>query len=307
MQLSQVKSLIPESARGKGRLAALCGGILLSFDSVFIRLSGVGGFDTAFLFGLFSALSMALLIQATDPRGLAGTLRADGWPVLVSALLIVGSASSFVLSIKHTTVANTVFIMSSRPVATALVSWLLLRERTNKALWLAIAGVMTGISIVVSGSLESGNLTGDLFAVFTVLCLGLNGTLWRRYKDISRPAVVGLGGLFIALVMFIPAHPAAYSWETWLIMAAMGMLSAPIGRVLNALSARYIPAAEMATITLINVVLAPIWAFAFFDEQPPLPTMTGGSVILLSIGTYLFLTGRKAVLKPLQPAQEAGA
>lgn len=300
MRLFQVKGLLPESARGKGRLAALGGGVLLSFDSVFIRLSGVGGFDTAFLFGLFSALSMALLIQATDPRGLAGTLREDGWPALVSGLLIVGSASSFVLSIKHTTVANTVFIMSSRPVATALVSWLLLRERTSKTLWLAIAGVMAGISIVVSGSLQSGNLTGDLLAVFTVLCLGLNGTLWRHYKNISRPAVVGLGGFFIALVMFIPAHPAGYAWETWLIMAAMGMLSAPLGRVLNALSARYIPAAEMATITLINVMLAPIWAFCFFAEQPPLTTILGGGIILASIGTYLFVTGGKSA--PAKPA-----
>ena len=94
--------------------------------------------------------------------------------------------------------------------------------------------------------------------------------------------------------MFVPAHPSAYSANTWLIMAAMGMLSAPLGRVMNALSTRYIPAAEMATITLINVVLAPIWALLFFAEQPPTATMIGGGTILAFIGGYLFVTSRNS-------------
>ena len=79
MNISSVKTILPDNDHGKGRLAALGGGLLLSFDSVFIRLSGVGGVDTAFLFGLFSAISMALLIQITDPRGLVRTLVESGW------------------------------------------------------------------------------------------------------------------------------------------------------------------------------------------------------------------------------------
>lgn len=291
MIVSSVKRFLPENAQSRGRLAALGGGLLLSFDSVFVRLSGTGGFDTAFLFGLFSAISMALVIQLTDPRGLVRTLSESGWPVVVSALLIVGSASSFVLSIKHTSVANTVFIMSARPVLTALAAWFFLREKTVKSLWFAIAGVMCGIFIVVSGSLTGGSFLKDGFAVIAVICLALNGTLWRRYKEMSRFAVVGLGGFFIALAMFIPASPSQFSLRTWLIMAAMGLISAPLGRVLNALSSRYIPAAEMATLTLINAVLAPIWAFLLFNEQPPAATLIGGAVIFGSIAFYILMTG----------------
>lgn len=290
MNTLTVKSIIPESAQQKGRLAALCGGFLISFDSVFVRLSGTGGVDTAFLFGLFSAISMGVLIQITDRRGLIGTLRDGGWPLLVSGLLLMGSASNFVLSIKHTSVANTVFILSARPVFTALAAWIFLRERTSKALWLAIAGVMGGIFIVVNGSLESGNLLGDGFALITVACLGLNGAMWRKYKEMSRLAVVGLGGFFIALVMLFPSSPSEFSLNTWLVMGCMGLVSAPLGRVLNALSSRYIPAAEMATMALIGVVLAPTWAFVFFREQPPMATLAGGGVILVAILSYVFMT-----------------
>lgn len=203
-------ALLPADSHDEGRLAALCGGLLLSFDPVFIRLSGVSGFDTVFLFGLFSAIAMAVLVQATDERGLAGTLRAGGLPLILSGLLILGSASSFVLSVKHTTVANTLIIMSGRPVMTALAAWLFLRERTPKGLWLAIAGVAAGIFMVVSGSLRSGHLAGDGLALMAVVCLGLNGVLWRRYRDMSRMAVVGLGGLFLALIMFPLATPSRF-------------------------------------------------------------------------------------------------
>jgi drug/metabolite transporter (DMT)-like permease len=61
--------------------------------------------------------------------------------------------------------------------------------------------------------------------------------------------------------------------------------------VLNALSSRYIPAAEMATLTLINAVLAPIWAFLLFNEQPPAATLIGGAVIFGSIAFYILMTG----------------
>ena len=294
MSSSAIIAMLPDDTRDKGRLAALGGGLLLSFDPVFIRLSGVGGFDSAFLFGLFMALSMALWIQTTDKRGLIGTLRAGGLPMLVSGLLVLGSASCFVLSIKHTTVANTMIILSGRPVLTAAASWLFLREKTPRSLWLAIAGVMAGIYVVVSGSLGSGNVAGDLLAMGGVLCLGLNGTLWRRYRAISRMAVVGLGGLFVALAMSVPASPSAIPGPAWLIMAAMGLGSAPMGRVLNAVSSRYIPAAEMATIALTSVVLAPAWVFLIFAERPPAATLAGGAVVLGSILAYILFTRRRA-------------
>jgi drug/metabolite transporter (DMT)-like permease len=294
MTLTQLMTFIPEDARTKGRVAALMGGTLLSFDAIFVRLSEAGGYETAFLFGLFSALSMGALIQATDRRGLAGTLRESGWPAVLSGLLMLGSAGMFVLSIKHTAVANTMMILSGRPVLTAAAAWLLLRERTSGTLWLAICGVICGMAVVVSGSLQSGNVLGDALALVGVTCLALNGAVWRHFKSMSRMAVVGLGGLFLAAVMFFPADLSAIPARTWLVMACMGLLSAPAGRVLNAVSSRYIPAAEMATYALISPVLAPIWVFLLFREQPPAATLAGGTLIMAAIATYIVVTTRRA-------------
>ena len=225
--LKLLKQILPKNNRSKGVLAALAGAFLISFDPVFIQLAGIKGFDTVFLFGLFSAISMATVIQVTDKRGLPGTLKESGWPAVVSGLLIVGSATTFVFSVKQTAVANTMIILTGRPILTALFSWIFLREKVSKALLMAIIGLVIGISVVVSGSLESGKLLGDGLAFVSVIFLGLNGALLRRYKNVSRLAIVGLGGVFLALVMFIPADPSSYSPRTWLVMAASSRPPSP--------------------------------------------------------------------------------
>jgi len=293
MTFSQLKTTLSQSPRRLGLLLALAGGLLISADPIFIRLSGTKGVDTAFLFGLFTAISMSTLIQVREERGLIGTLRQSGWPVLVSGLLILGSAGTFVLSIKHTAVANTMVIMSARPVFTAAASWLLLREAPSRALWSAMLIVVGGMAVVASGSMESGHLLGDGLALLTVTFLGLNGAWMRGHPRISRTAIVGLGGFFLALVMSFAAEPGGYSASTWLVMAAMGLASAPLGRVLNATSTRYLPAAEAALISLSNAVFAPLWVFLLFREVPPVNTLWGGAVIFVALGAYLGLGMRR--------------
>ncbi|WP_412973834.1 hypothetical protein, partial [Oceanidesulfovibrio marinus] len=118
------------------------------------------------------------------------------------------------------------FIMSLWTVNTAAVSWRYFRDKTSPALLPSIVGVIIVMGIVGSGSLESPPLLGDALALLTVIFLGLNGALLRRYPKVSRMAVVGLAGFFMALIMFFPAQPSSYPQSTWLIMGAMGLLSA---------------------------------------------------------------------------------
>ncbi|GAB3516400.1 DMT family transporter [Photobacterium alginatilyticum] len=279
-----------KSARTMGVSVTLMGALLMSLDPIFIRFSGVSGFDTAFLFGLFTAISMPIFIQLRDERGLIRAINESGWPVLLSGLLMLGSATGLVLSIKHTSIANTFVILSAAPALAAVFSWLLLGEVTKRSTWIAIVSVMIGIVIVVSGSFNSGNLIGDGLAVFAVTCLSLNQTLLRKYKNVSRMASVGFGGLFLAFAMFFVATPSTYSLNTWLIMGVMGLFTAPFGRVLSQTATRYITAPEVGMILMINTVLAPIWAFSFFNEIPPMTSVLGGSIILLTILIYAIST-----------------
>ena len=283
-------SLLKNSVRSTGIFIALLGALLMSFDPIFIRLSGVSGFDTAFLFGLFTAISMPVFIQLRDDRGLVGALKASGWPVVFSGILMLGSAAALVLSIKNTSVANTFVILSAMPALAAVFSRVFLGEVTKRATWFAIVSVMAGIAIVVSGSFGSGNLVGDALAFFAVTCLSLNQTLLRKYQDVSRMASVGMGGLFLAIVMFFLASPSTFSTSTWVIMGVMGLFTAPFGRVLSQVATRYITAPEVGIILMMETVFAPLFAFGLFGEVPPLASFIGGVIILVTILAYALIS-----------------
>lgn len=293
MTNSITHALTQKNARTTGILIALLGALLMSFDPIFIRFSGVSGFDTAFLFGLFTAISMPVFIQLRDERGLVTALKASGWPVIFSGVLMLGSASALVLSIKNTSIANTFVILSAAPALAAIFSRIFLGEITKRSTWFAIAAVMIGIAIVVSGSFKTGNWLGDGLAVFAVTCLSLNQTLLRKYQDVSRMASVGLGGLFLATVMFFLATPSTFSTSTWIIMAAMGLFTAPFGRVLSQVATRYITAPEVGMILMIEGVIAPLWAFGFFGEVPPMASIIGGAIILGTILMYAISTAKQ--------------
>lgn len=290
MTVLGLPSLAVKSSRTTGFVVALLGAALMSIDPIFIRFAGVSGFDTAFLFGLFSAISMPILLKMNDKRGLRKAVIQSGWPLLFAGVLMLGSATGLVFSIKNTSIANTFVILSASPAIAAIFSWLLLREKTSRSTIIAIISVMIGIGIVVSGSFGSGNWFGDALAVFSVICLSLMFTLLRKYQDVSRLASVALGGLLLAVVMSFFAEPSNYSANTWLIMAAMGLFTAPLGRVMSMVATRYITAAEVSMTLMLETVLAPVWGFLFFTEIPAITSIVGGSIILVTIFIYTFVT-----------------
>ncbi len=260
----------------------------MSLDPVFIRFSGVNELETTFLFGLFTAISMAVVIQLSDKRGLIKVLVDSGWPLLAAGVLMLGSSTGLVFAIKNTSVVNTFVILSTIPAVAVLFSWIFLRERVSKQTMFAIIGVIIGIGVVVSGSSAGGasSLYGDLLAMFAVVVLALMLTLLRKFPDVSRMGAVGVGGFLVAVVMFFFTEPSTFSMNTWLIMGVMGLLTAPFGRVLSMVATRYATATEVSMTLMLETVLAPIWAYLFFTEVPGANSLAGGAIILITIVAY---------------------
>lgn len=280
------------SQRRLGFLCAIGGAALMSLDPIFIRYASVSGADTAFLFGLFSAISMPILLKISDKRGIRNSVKDSGWVLLLAALLMVGSASGLVFSLKNTSVANTFIILSATPAIAAVFSWLMLKEMIDRSTIIAIIAVMTGIAVVVAGSFGSGSWFGDLQAVFSVICLSLMFTLLRKFQNVSRLGAVGLGGLLLATLMYYFASPSNYDTNTWLIMAAMGLFTAPLGRVASMVATRHITSAEVSMTLMLETVLAPLWALLFFNEIPANSSLFGGTIILTTIFIYTWVSMR---------------
>jgi len=49
------------------------------------------------------------------------------------------------------------------------------------------------------------------------------------------------------------------------------------------IGARLIPAAQVALITLLEVVLGPLWVWLAIDERPSTATLVGGAVVVAAV------------------------
>lgn len=271
-----------------GFVLALSGVLLISLDSLWIRLSEAGSWDIAFWVGLFTFVGISIVLPLRTGHSIVTVVRRDGAPLVASSLLNTVSVTMFIVAVGLTTVANTVAIIAAAPIAAAVVARLIIGERPSTRTWWAIAGSVVGIMVIVVGSIGAGSVSGDAAAVLAVLAFAGNVTLWRRYPAISRLAVIGLGGLFTALVTFLPADPFSVDGRALAILAVMGLLTGPAGRVSLASSTRYLPAAQVGLFTPVETVAATAWAWLFLSEAPPAATVLGGIIVIVSVlyGSY---------------------
>lgn len=269
--------------RALGVVLASSGLLLMSLESPGLRLTGVGSWENTFWLGVFSAVSMFTWVRIRTGESPIAAARGHVAPMLISAVLQSASTVSFILAIHRTSISNTQVMFAATPAIAALLAQLAIGERASVRTWLAIAASMVGMLIVVSGSWARGSIAGDLFALLAVTAYACNLTLWRKYPNLNREAVVGLGGVIMAVLAALAAQPAAVSVRALLILAALGMLSAPFGRVLVAVATRYLPVAQVSLLTPVETIAATTWAWLFLSEVPPVSALVGGAVIIAAV------------------------
>ncbi|WP_299948725.1 DMT family transporter [uncultured Ruegeria sp.] len=252
---------------------------------------------------LYRSISMSLflyvLIRMRSGENPFVQIRRVGSPVVIAGLALVAAYSGGIYAIQHTSVANAMLLFATAPFMAAVLGWIVLREPVRAATWVAIAVAIGGIAIMVAENFGSVALKGSLsalgsaagFAVFTV------ALRWGRTGEML-PAVF-LSGLF-AIVITLGiclglGLSVILSSNDGGIAMGMGVFQVGAGLILYTLGSRSLPAAELALLSLAEVLLGPLWVWLFLGETASVNTLTGGVVLLLAIAGNAVLGKR---LKP---------
>lgn len=271
------------TGRTVGFILAFSGMLFVSTDSLITRAADTGGWTVAFWYGVFTTPAMLVYLTVTEGGHPMAAVRRSGRMVVVSGGLQMISTTAFILAVKNTSIANVVVIIAAAPLVTAVLAWFLLSERTSRRATVAIAFAMVGILIVVSGSFGGGGLTGDMLAVVAIASFGFNLIIWRRWPDMSKSLVLAIAGVLSAIVAAPLGDLFGHTTETYLLLALMGFVFGPLGRIALASATRYLPAAEVSLFAPVETVTASLWAWLFFEEVPPNRTLAGGAIILAAV------------------------
>ena len=255
---------------------------------------------------LYRSISLSLflyvLIRVRSGESPFVQIRRIGAPAVVAGLSLVAAYSGGIYAIQNTSVANAMLLFATAPFMAAILGWIVLREPVRAATWIAIAVAIGGIGIMVADKSGSVVLKGSLaalgsafgFAVFTV------ALRWGRTGEML-PAVF-LSGLFaIAITLAIClalGHSLVLSPNDSGIAMGMGVFQVGAGLILYTLGSRTLPAAELALLSLAEVLLGPLWVWMFLGETATANTLIGGTVLLVAIAGNA-LSGKRRKPPPI--------
>ena len=236
-----------KSTHAKGLLITACGVLVISPDGLLTRLIATDHWTMIFWRALFLSFGMWLVINLVYPNRAwqqYKTVRGPG-------LLMVGAYSlgtiSFIFAITHTSVANTLIILSTTPLFAAIIGRLLLHEKILPRTMVAILLVCIGITVMASGSIDQqGGLLGDLAAILGSFFLACGFSFVRRFPGVSAFSAISCSGLLTAVMILPLASPFAVSQADMGYLLVMGLYMLPIGTALMFLGPRYIPDLKLA-------------------------------------------------------------
>ncbi|MBX3567844.1 MAG: DMT family transporter [Rhizobiaceae bacterium] len=276
--------------------------MLLIFLSAFVWSTGgaiarfIDAGDTwtvVFWRSVFAALFLlAFLVVRDGPRGAAEQFRAMGLPGVAVGLCFTSASICFVLAIAHTTVANVMLMNAGVPLIAALLGWLLFRERVSGTTWLAIAAVLCGVAIMVSGSLLGGmkiSPVGDLLAITVAVSFAFATVITRRFSNVRMTSAVCFGTIVAACISGVMSGPLAVSARDFGLLFAFGALNLGLGMALFASGARLVPASIAALLGTFETLAGPIWVWAIHSEVPSARTVIGGGVVFAALVVHIAL------------------
>ncbi len=282
----------------KGLIVTVLGVLTLTPDSLLVRLIDLEPFTLLVWRGGLQALGVLAILTLVHRGRVVAQFRAIGRTGILLALVFTGSTLFFILSLAHTAVADVLVIVAAAPLVAAVLSLCFLGEKVAFRTWLAIAFTLVGIALLVSDDLGSGSIYGDLAAFGCAICIGASFTIARHGRAVSMVPAMALTGALTAIV----ALPLSLLLETDSLALAgtqlgytliMGLVVVPISFNLITLGPRYLPAAEVGLLMLLETVLGPLWVWLVIDEYPGDLAMAGGGLVVATLAGHAIASGRR--------------
>ncbi len=279
--------------RAKGFLLTTLGVLILTPDALLIRWITADPWTLLFWRGLLQFLALVLgYLVIYRAKALAAFRSAGRYGLVVGVTYAVGNML-FIHSIRTTSVANTLLILSTSPLIAAVYSYVFLRERTPLRTWLTAATALAGVGIIASGSLAAGGRTGDALAFVAACCMAGSFTIIRAARVTSMVPAVALSGLFVAALAFPMVPDLTVTPRDAGLLLVLGGVIIPVSFALITLGPRYISSPEVSLLMLIETALGPTWVWLFLGETPTLRTLLGGAVLLGALAVHAVVSLRR--------------
>ena len=282
------------SSQKKGSLLAFIAVMLITPDSIFIRLSNIETWGMLFYRGAIPFVVVLIGLIFFYKNNLFKALINIGYPGIFYIISFSICNITFIISIQNTNVANTLVMIAMAPMLSAILGSIFLKEIPDNKTWIAIIITLVAVSYIFHDSIELGNFYGDLFGLITAFGLACNAVIARfaKNRDLVPSAVIGK--LCVAIFAFFFVDTFSLVGTDLIFIPLMCIMCVAIPFVLVTIAPRFIPAEEVNLFFLLETIIGPFWVWMVIQEQPSVETIQGGIIIILTIAIHSYLKLKKS-------------
>jgi len=267
---------------------------IVSFASILIKLAEEAPALIIATYRLaLATFLLAPLVLLQNRRELLSLSKQEWLLSLLSGLFLSMHFFAWVSSLKYTSVASSVVLVTTNPIFVGLGSYLILKERLHALLVAGIGLSVTGSMLIGYGDFRAGSdvLLGDLLALTGAIMASGYLLIGRRVRQklALLPYIFIVYGMaaLILLGLSLATGQAffGYSEETylWLVLLALGPQL--VGHTSFNWALKYVSAATVAVAILGEPVGSTILAYLILKEGLTPLKLVGG--LLIIIGIYL--------------------
>ena len=277
------------SDQQKGSLLAFIAVLFITPDSLFIRLSNVDTWSLVFYRGIIPFVTVFFAMFLIYKLRFFKILFSSGFHGLIYVLTFSITNITFVVSIQNTNVANTLVMIATAPMLSAILGAIFLKELPDKKTWISIIITFIAVLYIFYDSLKLGNFYGDFLGFITAVGLAVGAVIIRSAKSKNLVPAAVIGKLFVATFALLFVESFVLKNNDLIIVPLMCIICVAIPFVLVTIAPRFIPVAEVNLFFLLETIIGPIWVWLIINEQPTPETLQGGIVIIITIAIHSFL------------------
>ncbi len=275
------------AGRNSGYLLVFIAALSWSTAGLFTRVLSTDIPTTLLWRSLFGGvIVMAAYHFMQERRSFASLFRFSKGDVVVASVAAI-AMGFFISAFFYTSIANVSFVYGTVPLVTMLLAWIILGDTpTPIGIFASLFSAM-GIFVLAWGGQDFSDFLGMGLAfimTFLMACI----TVLAKYFPNTNAAKCSYLSAFLMVIFVFPFSRGAFvSTHDLIWLAIYGAVNLGLGAAVYLAGVSRISAMAAALIGLIEIPLAPIWAFLLFGELITLNTMIGGALIILASVIYI--------------------
>ena len=192
----------------------------------------------------------------------------------------------FIFSINMTTAAVTLFMLAAMPFIAAIVGYFILGEKLRRLTFLSMMIAFVGVLVMIYNDSIEGSVLGAFIGFISAFGFALYTVTIRWKPETPKFTTVVLAGVFCSIFSIIVLGFSLEPFQNMpTINSYLSLLHGSLvasGLILYSLGAKYLPSAELALLSLMEVVGGVLWVWIPFfgiNEVPSFTVIIGGLII----------------------------